>query len=861
MDSPMPGEPLPINEVFNNKRRLQETDSLVMNKRRKLNTPARSEQIKDFAKSFDEDSKTEDLSRALTVKSSVTSTAYTGVEEGVNFLSSNLCPSRFKPGGGKYKYKKGYSFTRILSSPTSYVVLWKNANILQRFLNEGSRLKERSESELEELRMFLIRRKLDLVNLSKYPEGALRVFFFLLRNQEAPLALGKEELLDFCSKWNCKKKHYWCFSETRRLRGIAISNSKFEKSSQQHSNIHHAGEALSTLGSELFTVRIGSEDAIIKSTTEDMIVAATEEEKAREETSLPVKAELSDAGELLNLRSTSTERGNRYTELKEADNNCALEEPSDNLAQATYSTLFGEEYPTFVQEDRCSSGADALQCASNLTNTQFHKNNDISSEIGEKTSQVVDGEGTVHNLVSESIDGTGVTNHIMLQRDHVQLDSGQSLQATKENFIYTVREQGVPDEPAIVTTYGDLVHPVGYCDRLVLKQSQEMGYEKVPGQQSVIPYNQCLSDGEEGKSTLDASSERRELVLYDKEASQKTMRTDACWCDSCTVDPTFCYGCQCSLCRVEISPKQNWSFLHCPGCNHVCHVECALKARRAGVVKEMGLDGEFLCPSCLRKRDLIPFWKDRVKNALMSVDTSMLEKQLFSAVLVLNGTQREMYQNIHEKLRELHSSVLYDKTSPDLTERLYQIQKDVDALDDPNEQIDDFEEISEELLRNFQVGDLLVEESKVLECKKKAELDHAEWLQAETLTDSERLKLKDAIEQVKKIEEETKLRADCARASKRHLQRAERRLQFLKSNCKARVLSREQIEIQRAALNTELSELRRLQGKIGSFSYESPDLSVDDFSLLLDGVKVQRKRVESAQAMLEHLLALDNIFK
>ncbi|KAJ7531218.1 hypothetical protein O6H91_14G036800 [Diphasiastrum complanatum] len=530
---------------------------------------------------------------------------------------------------------------------------------MQKFLNEAQSLKDKSDAELNQLRAVVLNRSLDPLNLSRYPESALRVFFLLLRNQEAPSFLEKKDLTQLCSKWSCKRKQFWCFLEAQGEQLYADVGFKADQCLGQRKSIQPAAMVLAA--DNIFELR-------------------------------------PNAASLRNLH---------VTKVKETMN--------------------------------------------------AHVNGIFNGAMG-----------------------------------HSQC---------------LIKPEPMDDE--------DLLH------------------------------TQDTSPG--------TVNERHPGMHVNEELTN-------CYCEACSRDPLFCYGCSCSLCRELISQTEIWSFIRCIECSHVCHLECAWKARKAGVVKEMGLDGEFLCPSCLEKNDLITFWKERVKGAVTSMDSFMLEKQLFSAVVLLNGTQREMYESIHGQLRDLHSAVVNNAPSLHIQQTLCEIGEKLNALPDSQMPSDVFGELSQIVPTGFQSVDLLALEAKVFEYQKIAELNYAEWLEAEKHAETQRSLFKDAEERLKKAEEDTNIRADYAKASKKLWQRSKSRLLLLKRSFKAKVTSKEQIELHKKVLDTELMELGRLQDQLKSFNSRSSNFPGRDFPSLKDDLKVQRKRIQAAQAMLEHIIFLENFF-
>lgn len=153
-----------------------------------------------------------------------------------------------------------------------------------------------------------------------------------------------------------------------------------------------------------------------------------------------------------------------------------------------------------------------------------------------------------------------------------------------------------------------------------------------------------------------------------------------CLCKACCDEPSFCRGCMCSLCVDSASSSESWRVLNCISCQHLFHLECAVSAKYAGVVKEQGLDVEFLCPLCSCKMDLFPFWRERLDGAIASKDVSSLEKQIASAVLVLKGTQRRQYVPLHDQMVQAYNMLFKGSNYPKVYRLLQQTEQQLEAL-------------------------------------------------------------------------------------------------------------------------------------------------------------------------------------
>ncbi|KAJ7548404.1 hypothetical protein O6H91_07G010400 [Diphasiastrum complanatum] len=759
-DGPLPGVPPedPPQPSARKKGRSASTELSVANKRRKLTTKKKPAQLK-LKERPRRTRKVNDHSVDAVKKSSDMQT---------NGFTSKI-GRKLEHGQGKRRKKEtdrtgkketvNSSFSHLLSAPTSYNVLSKNAEILQKFLDEAARLKEKGEQEIDELRNVLLIRKHSAAQLSKYPESVLRVFFFLLRNEEPPSSFGTKELIEFCSKWSCKHKHYWCLLESSRLETFEpfLPNSPIA-----------------------FTMKENGEQMLVRSDAQDVLHQQM-------------------AGNGIHQSQQGLEESSMIFPFQKFDNSPA--EDTKDLAG--------------WQETQAIDGV-PNECAERVSG-------DMNS-----IDQIVHSKGVIEASPIESefcAPEAGEIGNQFLTPRH----AGESMDLDEKDLILTAEDLAVKADDA-------------YLSKETFQKNLEDFY--------ATPHLE--------RESVEAQMNHGQLVLYEDYKPQP--HPSKCGCQICSRDPFFCYGCTCSLCKVFIQHKQSWMFIKCPICSHFCHLECSLKARRAGVVKELDMDGEFLCPCCLNKSDLVPFWIDRVKDALTSIDRPMVQKYLTSAVLVFNGTQRQDFQTVHRNVMELHDSLLYNTPCPHLQQILQQIQEKVEGFSAAFNHTERSVDPACLPGLDMQEAEVFQEEEKVREGQKRAELDYVEWLLAEKNADTQRLILRDAQEEMKKAELDIRSKASHARASRTSVQQAENRLHLLKRNSTFKALSKEQLEKQRAALDLELAELNKLQNELGSLSSETHEDSDIRFSPLLEDFKTQRKRVETAKARLEQIDFLNNFF-
>ncbi|KAL2609166.1 hypothetical protein R1flu_027739 [Riccia fluitans] len=119
-------------------------------------------------------------------------------------------------------------------------------------------------------------------------------------------------------------------------------------------------------------------------------------------------------------------------------------------------------------------------------------------------------------------------------------------------------------------------------------------------------------------------------------------------CDICCAEPGFCRECKCILCCEDIPPDAgDCNFVRCLNrvsleggiCGHGAHLECALKARMAGVVKESSLDMEYLCRRCDSKTDLRELVTRLLEAVGNTVKRPVAEKYLQLALQIMQGTE------------------------------------------------------------------------------------------------------------------------------------------------------------------------------------------------------------------------------
>ena len=101
----------------------------------------------------------------------------------------------------------------IITTPSSWRWFHSSNSMLKDFLEDTEILKNMDTKDLNEYRELLLDEPLTFDRLQHYPKLVLRVFVFLLRNQEPPRNLKKKVLIELCTRWRCKNKNYFCLLE------------------------------------------------------------------------------------------------------------------------------------------------------------------------------------------------------------------------------------------------------------------------------------------------------------------------------------------------------------------------------------------------------------------------------------------------------------------------------------------------------------------------------------------------------------------------------------------------------------------------------------------------------------------------
>ncbi|XP_072952913.1 VIN3-like protein 2 isoform X1 [Typha angustifolia] len=123
------------------------------------------------------------------------------------------------------------------------------------------------------------------------------------------------------------------------------------------------------------------------------------------------------------------------------------------------------------------------------------------------------------------------------------------------------------------------------------------------------------------------------------------------------IEDIFCRRCSCCICHKYDDNKDPSLWLFCSSevssqensCSLSCHLECALKHERAGIMKNgqcKRLDGRYYCTYCGKENDLLGCWKKQLMIAkdARRVDVLYYRLSLSHKLLILT----EKYKNLHE---------------------------------------------------------------------------------------------------------------------------------------------------------------------------------------------------------------------
>ncbi|KAK3134438.1 hypothetical protein QOZ80_6AG0549160 [Eleusine coracana subsp. coracana] len=119
----------------------------------------------------------------------------------------------------------------------------------------------------------------------------------------------------------------------------------------------------------------------------------------------------------------------------------------------------------------------------------------------------------------------------------------------------------------------------------------------------------------------------------------------------------FCKSCSCYICFKYDENKDPTLWLFCnsdqqlqeDSCGFSCHLECALKDERSGILKSeqlKKLDGAYYCTQCGKQNDLLGCWKKQLWIAKDTRQLDVLCRRIFLSHKILRSTKR--YLVLHE---------------------------------------------------------------------------------------------------------------------------------------------------------------------------------------------------------------------
>ncbi|XP_073000147.1 VIN3-like protein 2 isoform X1 [Typha latifolia] len=120
---------------------------------------------------------------------------------------------------------------------------------------------------------------------------------------------------------------------------------------------------------------------------------------------------------------------------------------------------------------------------------------------------------------------------------------------------------------------------------------------------------------------------------------------------------SFCKRCSCCICHKYDDNKDPSLWLFCSSdapsqsdsCGLSCHLECALKHEKAGIVKNgqtMRLDGSYYCIYCGKENDLLGCWKKQLMVAKDARRVDVLSYRISLSHKLLRLTEK--YQSLHD---------------------------------------------------------------------------------------------------------------------------------------------------------------------------------------------------------------------
>ncbi|KAK6927431.1 Oberon, PHD finger domain, partial [Dillenia turbinata] len=117
-----------------------------------------------------------------------------------------------------------------------------------------------------------------------------------------------------------------------------------------------------------------------------------------------------------------------------------------------------------------------------------------------------------------------------------------------------------------------------------------------------------------------------------------------------SIEDTFCRRCTCCICHLFDDNKDPSLWLFCSSefdnrdsCGLSCHIECAIKRKRVGVVdlgQLMQLDGSYCCASCGQVSGILECWKKQLMIAKDARRIDVLSYRISLCYRLLDGTSK-----------------------------------------------------------------------------------------------------------------------------------------------------------------------------------------------------------------------------
>ncbi|XP_019447463.1 PREDICTED: VIN3-like protein 1 isoform X2 [Lupinus angustifolius] len=136
-----------------------------------------------------------------------------------------------------------------------------------------------------------------------------------------------------------------------------------------------------------------------------------------------------------------------------------------------------------------------------------------------------------------------------------------------------------------------------------------------------------------------------------------------------SIDDTFCRRCSCCICHLFDDNKDPSLWLVCTSeytqgdsCGLSCHIECALRHEKVGVIDHrqlMQLDGGYCCASCGKVTGILGCWKKQLNIAKDARRVDGLSYRIYLSYRLLDGTSKfkELHQIVQEAKAKLETEV------------------------------------------------------------------------------------------------------------------------------------------------------------------------------------------------------------